>query len=220
MVNIMSIIIDLSQRIEHKMPIYPGDIETSLIQTKSLSSDYYNNHTLQTGMHTGTHIDAPMHLTDSKEYISDLPLDLFIGVGCVLDVRGRRIINMEPEYEELVKQNSILLLYTGWDRLYGTKGYYKDYPVVDKDFCDLMLRKNIKMLGLDMPSPDKYPFPIHKMLMEQGIVILENLANLGKLLDAHRFEVIALPLKIRADGSLTRAVARILQPGQKPQDLW
>ena len=68
-------LIDLSQVIEDKMPIYPGDKGTNLFQSEFLSIDKYNNHRLETGMHAGTHIDAPMHLTDSKKYINEYELD-------------------------------------------------------------------------------------------------------------------------------------------------
>ena len=205
----MSKIIVLSQPITDDMPVYPGDAKTSLVQTKFLESDYHNNHRLEISMHTGTHIDGPMHLMPCKEYISEIPLAGFIGRGCILDVRGQSVISLRPEYENQVKQNSILLLYTGQDSLYGNPKYYEG-PGIELDLCELIVRKNVTMVGMDMPSPDKYPFPVHKELMEQGIFILENLTNLSQLLNVE-FEVIALPLKIRADGSITRAVARILE---------
>ena len=65
------------------------------------------------------------------------------------------------------------------------------------------------MLGIDTPSPDNFPFDIHKMLLNNNILIIENMTNLDKLLFIEEFELIALPLKIKADSSLLRAVARI-----------
>jgi len=62
-------LIDLSHKIEHNMPIYPGDSKTNLYQERFLDTDKYNNHLLEINMHAGTHIDSPMHLTNSKEYI-------------------------------------------------------------------------------------------------------------------------------------------------------
>ena len=60
-----------------------------------------------------------------------------------------------------------------------------------------------------MPSPDQYPFKVHHKLLENDILIIENLRNLKKLEGAKRFEVMAFPLNIRAEASLTRVVARI-----------
>jgi kynurenine formamidase len=203
-------LIDLSQVIEDNMPVYPGDIKTNLFQTKYLSVNKHNNHRLDISMHSGTHIDSPMHLTESNEYISEASLESFVAAGCVLDVRNQPVIAMKKEYEKLIKDNNIVLLHTGWDNFYGTEKYYTEYPVVDIDFCRFLLKKNIKILGVDAPGPDKFPFEIHKLLFKNRIYVMENLTNLDKLLGVESFEVIALPLKIKADSSMARVVARIL----------
>jgi len=203
-------IIDLSHEIHDKMPVYPGDTETGLKQVRFLDNDHYNNHILDINMHAGTHIDSPMHLTDCSKYISESPPGSFIGEGCVLDVKGQSIIGYKVEYNAMVRENSIVLLYTGFDDHYGEKEYYENHPCLDIRFCEFLVKKKVKMVGIDAPSPDKYPFEVHKMLFRNNIYILENLMNLGQLIDKERFEVIALPLKIKADSSITRAVARIL----------
>jgi len=46
---------------------------------------------------------------------------------------------------------------------------------------DFFVEKKIKLLGMDLPSPDKYPFRIHKKLLENNILIIENLTNLSEL---------------------------------------
>lgn len=137
----MEELIDLSQIIEDNMPVYPGDIRTNLFQTNYLSVNKYNNHRLDTNMHSGTHIDSPMHLIESSEYISEASLQSFIGIGCILDVRDQPRITMKREYEQLTKDNSIVLLYTGWDKFYGKEKYYQEHPVIDTEFCKFLLKK-------------------------------------------------------------------------------
>ena len=202
-------LIDLSHIIESIMPVYPGDIETKLVQNKFIQQDYYNNHRLEVSMHAGTHIDSPMHMLDVSTYISELPLESFVGPGCIIDVRGQTTISLKPEYEQMIPPHSIVLLYSGHASLYGTDSYY-DHPSIEMDLCELLVKKNIKVLGVDWASPDKYPFPVHYRLLGQNIYILENLTNLDQLLEVESFEVMALPLKLRADSSLVRAVARVL----------
>jgi kynurenine formamidase len=206
----MEKLIDLSYIIEDNMPVYPGDSVTSLKQVKVLQEDFYNNYRLDISMHSGTHIDSPMHLTESKEYIYEMPLETFIGNGCIIDVRNQPIIREKPEYKESIKENSIVLLYTGWDEEYGKNFYYDNHPIVDISLSKLLIEKNIKMLGIDMPSPDRYPFETHKLLFKNNICIMENLRNLDKLLGVPSFEVIAFPLKMRADSSMARVIARVL----------
>lgn len=206
----MKKLIDLTRTIENNMPVFPGDIQTCLFQNHYLSVSGYSDHRLEMGMHAGTHIDGPMHLTDIQEYISDCPPESFIGPGCLLDVRGQPLIQMKPEYEELVKTNCIVLLYTGIDKQFGQPEYFNNYPVVTKDLCEFFIKKRIKMLGMDTPSPDKQPYPIHKSLLQNWIYILENLTNLDLLFEKRNFEITALPLKIKANGSPARVIARLL----------
>jgi kynurenine formamidase len=205
----MKRLIDLSQTIEDNQPVFPGDVKTSLFQTKYLNTNNYNDYRLEIGMHSGTHVDGPMHLTESPEFISVIPPESFIARGCLLDVRNQSPIRLITEYEQLVPEDSIVLLCTGQDRLYGSPRYFKDYPVVGLDLCKFLLKKKIKMLGMDAPSPDRYPYEVHKFLLSHGIYITENLTNLDKLVGANSFEVVALPLKIKSDSSMARVLARV-----------
>jgi kynurenine formamidase len=43
-------IIDLSHIIQDGMPVYPGDTETVLVQSKYIQKDYYNNHQMTINM--------------------------------------------------------------------------------------------------------------------------------------------------------------------------
>ncbi|NLN03437.1 MAG: cyclase family protein [Clostridiaceae bacterium] len=201
-------LIDLSHVIYDGMPVYPGDPNTKLSQIKYYEHDEYNNFKLDICMHSGTHVDAPMHLTESKQLVSEIPLESFMGDGCVLDVRGHEVITMKEEYKYLIKEGCILLLYTGFDEYYGTDKYYENHPCIDMDSCKFLVNMTIKMVGMDIPSPDKCLFEIHKKLLSNNIYIIENLTNLDKLLETDRFEIFAFPLKIKADSSISRVVAK------------
>jgi kynurenine formamidase len=66
------------------------------------------------------------------------------------------------------------------------------------------------MVGLDLPSPDTYPFVIHKLFFDADILIIENIANLSNLPQGCEFEIFAFPLNIMAEASLARVVAKII----------
>lgn len=201
-------VIDLTQTIVDGLPVYPGDNETKLQQTKFIEKDGYNSHKLEISVHAGTHIDSPMHFLDTKKYISQWPLETFIGEGCLLDVRGEKEIDYKKEYDSLVKENSIVLIYTGTDKHFGQKEYYAYHPVLTMRFAEFLVQKKIKIVGMDFISPDRYPFDIHTKLFSNNILIIENLTNLGELQKLKGFEVMAFPLKIDADSSILRVVAR------------
>ena len=173
--------IDLSHEIKNEMPVYPGDKEVNLIKEKDYIENGYNSFSIATEMHAGTHIDAPLHMQENKSYISDYPIERFIG--------------------------NIVLLFTGWDNFYGKEEYYTEHPVVSRELAELLIKKKIKMLGMDMPSPDRDNYEIHNVLFENDIFLLENLTNLNKLLYNEEIQLFAQPLKVQSEASLVRAVA-------------
>lgn len=201
--------IDLSQDILDNMPVHPYDDNVSLYQDKFLDKDKYVNFKLEIGMHSGTHIDTPMHLTDRVTYINEIPVDRFAGRGVLLDVRNESHIKFKNEYMDLVQENDIVLLFTGHSDKYGTKEYYSNQPVVHEELADFFVTKNIKLLGMDLPSPDNYPFEIHKKLFTNDILIIENLTNLSELVNVKCFHILAFPLKIRSEAAMCRVVASI-----------
>lgn len=209
----MSTLIDLSQNIHGSMPVYPGDSPVNLSGERLLTADGYTSYRLEANTHAGTHIDTPMHLTQSTRYVLDYPLETFIGRGCLLDVRGEKTIGYAEEYARIVQEGDIVLLFTGHGNTFYEADYFENHPVVEESLARFLIARNIKLLGLDFPSPDSYPFDIHKKLFESGILIIENLTNLDALLTAKTFEVIAFPLKIRADASPVRVVARMEKGG-------
>lgn len=202
-------LVDLSQTIENGMPVYPGDSSVSLTQTRKYSKDNYNNHSLVTEMHVGTHVDGPMHMLDVKKYICDIDLEQFCGKGCVIRVQNEKLIKIKNSYSNIIKGKDVVLIHTGMDSCYGSEEYYSNHPVLDISFCEMLVNNNIKMVGVDMPSPDSFPFNIHKYLLSNGVLILENLTNLDKINDDDQFEVMAFPIKIRSDSCMVRVVARV-----------
>ena len=99
--------------------------------------------------------------------------------------------------------------YIPCDLNFKKDNYYKTYPVFTNSFAQELIKLNIKILGMDTPSPDKSPFLIHKALFKKNILIIENLTNLEKLPKNKIFELIALPIKCKVDGAIARVIARI-----------
>ncbi len=205
--------VDLSWPMEDGMPVYPGDRQTSLVKEKSVEKDFYTAYALDTGLHAGTHMDAPMHLLENAPGIDTIPLSRCLVPGVLLDVRGQREIKA-PELPEGALAGKAVLLYTGMEAYYGTDRYYRDHPVVSPDLARRLVKENIAFLGMDMPSPDEPPFPVHKLLLKAGIPVVENLRNLGSLKGA--FEIAAFPLRLMAEASPVRAAARLLHDKNTP----
>src|SRR5438128_2822135 len=83
----MTEIIDISVPIRPGMVTYPGDPAVVLERVHSIARGAgYNLSRLDFGVHSGTHVDAPVHFIDGAPAAEALPLDVLIGPARVLDL--------------------------------------------------------------------------------------------------------------------------------------
>lgn len=203
-------IIDLSQKIHDKMPTHPYDEEVIVVENRTIENEGYNNTQMDIGMHAGTHIDAPSHLIENGKKINEYNLTKFTGKACVIDASNQKNIILTEKQKDVIIQNDIVLIYTGYGDLFNDNQYYADdAPVLSTELTEYLIQSHIKMVGMDLSSPDKYPYDIHKMLLSSDILIIENLTNLDKLFGIGEFSFCAMPLNIDAEASIARAVAII-----------
>jgi kynurenine formamidase len=202
-------IIDLSVQLAANMPVFPGDAPVEINQSRELQKDGFNTFHLSLDMHAGTHIDGPMHMTNSRKTIGDFPLDRFYGKGQIINVENMEVIAYQESYDIIIEDGSIVLLHTGFGKIFGTGRYFRDHPVIDEGLARFFVKKNVKMIGIDSPTIDKAPYPAHKILLGRNILIAENLVNLDQLLGVQNFDVIAFPLNIRGDSSPARIAALV-----------
>jgi len=191
-------------------------------------------------VHTGTHLDAPYHFGSRSEgkrakMIEEVPLEWCYGNGVVLDFshkRGGELITQQDIKEALQKIRyeieplDIVLIRTGADRYWGEEGYFRNFPGVSKEALAFILKKGVKIIGVDAYSLDRpfhlmfqdffethdnrYLWPTHLYGREKEYCHIERLANLDKIPRPYGFKVACFPIKIKgASASWVRAVAII-----------
>jgi kynurenine formamidase len=219
--------VDLSQTLEEHIPNYP----THSKFYHNLWGSYWHGgrsltYQLVMNEHNGTHVDAPAHfISDAKPQahvtIENVPLTRLIGRGVRLDCRGlkegdyvtRSFITEWEEQHGAIREADIVVFNFGWDAHWGLRPhgqrYLADWPGVGMDAAEYLIEKSVAALGVDTLSPDPpealRKTPIHPVVLEKQVLIIENLTNLHQLPDFFLF--LALPLKIRAgSGSPIRAV--------------
>lgn len=202
-------LVDLTHTISHGMSVFPGEAEPSIIRDILPDDAGYVSHRLETNMHTGTHMDAPSHIKSDLLTIDKFALELFSGPAVVIDVRGRSNIAMQPDWEPIFKSHRIVIFYTGHSKSWGTGSYYYDYPEFDAEIAEKLAECGVRIAGFDSPSPDRSPFAFHTIFLRNERFLVENLANLEKLIGKENITFMAFPLKIEAEASLIRAVAMI-----------
>jgi arylformamidase len=208
-------VIDLSHTLETGMPVYPGTEMPQIEQVTSVAKHGYTETRLNMLTHIGTHIDCPAHLIEKGFTVDNVASGRFYGPGMVIDCRlgkSGKIIRRSflHQFENRLLEADFVLFCTGWSQLWNTPKYNENYPMLDEDGAAYLATLNLKGAGFDTPSPDPVgskELPIHHVLLGNNIFLIENLTNLGLLVDKS-FQFACFPLKIKnGDGSPVRAVA-------------
>lgn len=201
--------IDLTHTFKAKMPVYPGDPLPILTQSAEIDAAGYNEFHISTGMHVGTHMDAPLHMIENGKKLSEYGPEKFFGKGHLIDARNQKEINADLIKEKNISPCEIVIVMTGFSEKFGSDSYYNDYPEITESFAQRLVELGVKIVGMDTPSPDRAPFDIHKILLSNDILIIENLTNLEALLPYGKFDIIALPAKFEAEAAPVRVVAKV-----------
>lgn len=199
---VVVMLIDLSIKIESSTPVYPGDPPIQVEPAGTVATDGYALHALRLGTHSGTHIDAPAHMIEGGATLDTLPLTVFKGRGVLIEG-----FSLAAVQQAGLQANDIAVFVTGTsDRLYAAD-YYTDYPAMDEAVARYLVEVGVKLVAIDTCSIDNRDgFPIHHIVLGAGIPIVENLVGLTAL-RGKQFELIALPLRIDADGAPARVIA-------------
>lgn len=208
-------IIDLSVTIEPGMPTWPTNPEIILDDVQTFQKDGYKEELYSSSTHTGTHIDAPVHM-----YPGGVPVDR-IDMGVLVQeaycirpaISGGKIYLSElknvwkPSYD-----GHAILIHTGWDRKRGKNETWQySFPGLAEDTVDFLGSHGVSLIGIDtlgIEPASHVTFPVHKGLEKYGITFIEDMANLDRLEAGRPYLLVALPLKLKgASGSMARVIA-------------
>ncbi len=206
--------IELSHTIEENMVLYPGTPSPVFKTFATIKQNGYREMLLSLSAHTGTHIDAEAHIIDKGRTIDIYSLDQFFGTAVTIDCSQSPIINIE-QFKKILRKTELpdfLLLYTGWSKFWGKNEYFMNFPVLSTSAAKFLSELPIKGIGIDSASFDNFNstrLTNHKTLLKKGLILIENLKGLEKLIDI-KFIFSCFPLKLsKGDSSPVRACAII-----------
>jgi kynurenine formamidase len=200
----MGMLIDLSMQLDNDTPVYPGDPHIQLSAAGDFADAGYVLHMLTVGTHSGTHIDAPAHMLADGATLGSIPLESFIGRAKV--VEGYTLAAAQAAD---LQSGDIAIFYSGRSEQYTDPTYFTDYPVMDTAVAEYLVEAGVKLVGVDTCSVDiTEDFPIHHILLGAGIPLVENLVNIAAL-RGKECTIMALPLRIDADGAPARVIAEV-----------
>lgn len=220
--------IDLSRLLEEGIPTYPTHPKYFQMRWCSMGDPAEMNQ-LVLGEHTGTHLDAPSHFVPdpadpARRHIHELPLDRFYGRALTLRFGPFAPENATLGLAELraweaahvpIRRGDVVLLDFRWGARWrpGSDGFpFLDrWPGLARDAAEYLVERQVRLVGTDCISLDPGDggggaLPAHYTLLPNGVLILENVANMDRLPPVCVF--MALPLHVKGGtGSPVRAVA-------------
>ncbi|BEP30012.1 cyclase family protein [Helicovermis profundi] len=209
--------IDLTHLVSSTISVYPGTPSPIINEIYKIKEDGFRETLYSFYSHIGTHIDSPSHIVENGKSLDEFLMDKFIGNAYTIDVSGfyDKCISLEfiKQFVDKLNTNDFILFYSGYDKLWNTDAYFKNYPLFSKEAIQFISSFNIKGIGIDfisVDSIDSEDFYNHKVLLSKEIIIIENLTKLNTII-GRNVVFYGAPINIEnANGSLVRAYAKCL----------
>lgn len=143
--------IDISMKVEEGMIYYPGNPEPEIEKYREIPEDSTTESKICIGSHTGSHVDAPAHVFQDGEKVSELELENFYGNCQVLDLsdHGKKIDRATLEEKEITED--IVLLKTE-NSENGYEEFREDFAYLSVSGVEYLVEQGVKTVGIDYLS--------------------------------------------------------------------
>lgn len=205
-------IYDITLPLRTGMPVYPGNPEVKVTPVQQMArGDSSNVSQLTCGTHSGTHVDAPVHMLPQGASVDTVPLDVLMGPARLIAVGdGVRAVDRATLEGHDLRGVRRLLVRTRNSALHGRSDFVSDYTYIAPDAAEYLVELGVALVGVDYFSIEQFHSGHHRThltLLGAGVVIVEAL-DLSEPPPGD-YELLCLPLRIvGGDGAPARAVLR------------
>jgi arylformamidase len=213
-------LIDLSHTVTHGLITYkglPAPIICDYLTREASRKLYAPGTEFQIGKiemvaNTGTYLDSPFHRYENGKDLSDLELTKLANLPAIkISVRDEQAIDASYFPREDLAGKAVLVE-TGWSRHWNTPQYFEGHPFLTEDAAQFLADSGVALVGIDSHNIDDVQDlrrPVHSILLEQEILIVEHMTNLAPLPPSD-FKFFAVPVKVKGFGTFpVRAFAII-----------
>lgn len=204
--------IDISAPLHNGMAHWPDNPPVVIERMLDVDrGDSANVSKMSLGVHTGTHVDAPVHFIRGGHGVHMAPFSALIGPARVIEIADSHSITVaELQQHDLQPGERILFKTLNSTRCWQTDEFVEDFVFVSQEAARYLARQRVQTVGVDYLSVGGYTEDgpeTHQALLSAGIWVIEGLI----LADIRPgiYELTCLPLKIvDSDGAPARAVLR------------
>ena len=200
---------DISRKITGDTAVWPGDGNAVFRKNSSFEKgDGINITSVKMGLHTGTHVDAPLHYIEHGKSLDKMDLSCFIGRAKVFELASKNLIFLEDIRSLDIEKDDIVLFKTANSGIGDEEAFCEDYVALSLEAAGYLAQKKIKTVGIDYLSIEEFfseDKAVHKLLLGEGIAVIEGLNLCG--VGPGEYFLSCLPLKImEVEASPVRAV--------------
>lgn len=192
------IIHDISMSINPEMAVYKNrdNKRPELMNAASFEKEGVYETKLTMNLHTGTHIDFPLHTIQNGLNSNQYELETFLGKAKVFDLLHVNDHISESDLTSLdINEDDFVLFKT---KNSETELFDFEFIYVDLSAARYLTDKKIRGVGIDSLGIERNQanHPSHDTFLKQNIVILEGLRL--KDIKEKTYDFICMPLKIDA----------------------
>ncbi|MFC4597144.1 cyclase family protein [Cohnella hongkongensis] len=150
---------------------------------------------LAMNLHTGTHVDAPLHMLAGGETIDTIALERLVGPARVLDLTGvKEHITKEDLVPFAIAKGERILLKTSSSY---SEQFLTDFVYLREDGARYLADVGVGLVATDALGIERAQaeFPTHRTLMRSGVIIVEGLRL--KDVPPGNYSLVIAPLKLR-----------------------
>jgi arylformamidase len=194
--------------IHEDMPVYNNNAEKKpriTVERDFVDGQGVREARLSINLHTGTHMDAPLHMIAGGSTTTEFKPENFILKAKLVDLSHVEDSITDEDLKQLdINEGDFPLFKT---RNSFLEGFDKSFVFIEKSAANYLASKKVKGIGIDALGIERSQIghPSHVTLMQNGSLILEGLRL--KEVPPGEYLLLAAPVKIKdVEASPVRAI--------------
>jgi arylformamidase len=207
---------DISLAVDPALPTWPTSEGWRVRSSMRIASgDPANVSVVEMDVHTGTHVEAPLHFIEGGAPIDSVAIERLVGPAQVVEVAGDEVTPASLERLAVSADPPRLLIKTAnserWAQGWGP--FDPVYVSLTAEAAQWIADRGFQLVGIDHLSIQRYGDgpETHRALMRAGVVILEGL-NLAAVAPG-TYTLVCAPVRLTG---VEAAPARALLIDQAP----
>ncbi|MEH7464657.1 cyclase family protein [Bacillus thuringiensis] len=186
-------IYDITAPIFEGMTVYKNKPEKQPKFSK-ITNAHVTESRIELDVHTGTHIDAPLHMINEGNTFETIPLEKLVGTAKVFDLTAVKDGITKADLEHLDIQENDFVLFKTQNSFENEFNF--NFIFLKEDGANYLAARKIRGIGIDALGVERSQpgHPTHKILFGADIIVIEGL-RLNEVSPDSYF-MVAAPLKL------------------------